>query len=147
MSTASNKTSLFSLNSPIRFTHTDPAGYVFFPRYFEMLQAVVEEWFTVALGLRYADLIFKLRLGTPTVSVQCTFMRPSRLGDVLAIVVELEHLGNSSFRLRFRGSVDGNLRLEAVSTLVLISLDDGRPRAIPPDLRANLERYGKLGTG
>lgn len=132
---------LFSLRLPVRFTHTDPAGYVFFPRYFEMLQAVIEEWFTHALQQRYADLINRRRLGTPTASTQCTFLKPSRLGDDIAIAVKLENIGNSSFRLRFIGTVDDNLRLEAVSTLVMISLDDGAPRSIPADLRARMEAY------
>ncbi|MDT3687157.1 MAG: thioesterase family protein [Pseudorhodoplanes sp.] len=132
---------LFTLRLPVRFTHTDPAGYVFFPRYFEMLQAVVEEWFTHALQQRYADLINKRRLGTPTATTQCTFLKPSRLGDEIALAVKLEHIGNSSFRLRFIGTVEGNLRLEAVSTLVMISLDDGAPRPIPQDLRARMEAY------
>jgi 4-hydroxybenzoyl-CoA thioesterase len=132
---------LFALRLPVRFTHTDPAGYVFFPRYFEMLQAVVEEWFTHALQQRYADLIIHRRLGTPTASTQCTFMKPSRLGDEITMAVKLEHIGNSSFRLRFIGTVDDSLRLEAISTLVMISLDDGAPRPIPPDLRARMEAY------
>jgi 4-hydroxybenzoyl-CoA thioesterase len=133
--------SLFTLRLPVRFTHTDPAGYVFFPRYFEMLQAVVEEWFTHALQQRYADLINKRRLGTPTATTQCTFLKPSRLGDEIALAVKLEHIGNSSFRLRFIGTVDDNIRLDALSTLVMISLDDGAPRPIPSDLRARMEAY------
>lgn len=134
-------TPLFVLRSSVRFTHTDPAGYVFFPRYFEMLQGVVEEWFTHALQQRYADLIIRRRLGTPTASIECTFLKPSRLGDDLAIAVKLENIGNSSFRLRFLGSVEGDLRLEAVSTLVMICLDDGTPRSIPSDLRVRMESY------
>jgi acyl-CoA thioesterase FadM len=43
--------------------------------------------------------------------------------------------------LRFIGTVDDSLRLEAISTLVMISLDDGAPRPIPPDLRARMEAY------
>jgi len=132
---------LFELHSPVRFTHTDPAAYVFFPRYFEMLQAVIEEWFTQALHQRYADLIIGRRLGTPTAATQCTFMKPSRLGDVVTIAAKLEHIGNSSFRLRFIGSVDGEKRLEAVSTLVMIHLDDGSPHRIPDDLRTKMEAY------
>ncbi|MGE3144022.1 MAG: acyl-CoA thioesterase [Pseudorhodoplanes sp.] len=135
------KAPLFVLRLPVRFTHTDPASYVFFPRYFEMFQAVVEEWFTDALQQKYADLIIGRRLGTPTASIQCTFLKPSRLGDDLAIAVKLENIGNSSFRLRFIGSVEGNIRLEAVSTLVMISLDDGSVRPIPSDLRARMESY------
>jgi 4-hydroxybenzoyl-CoA thioesterase len=135
----------FVLHLPVRFTHTDPASYVFFPRYFEMLQAVVEDWFTHALQQEYADLIIRRRLGTPTASIECTFLKPSRLGDDLAIAVKLENIGNSSFRLRFIGSVEGQTRLEAVSTLVMINLDDGSVRPIPPDLRARMESYQAAG--
>ncbi|MCL2713191.1 MAG: acyl-CoA thioesterase [Alphaproteobacteria bacterium] len=132
---------LFELHSQVRFTHTDPAAYVFFPRYFEMLQAVIEEWFTQALDQKFADLIIHHRLGTPTATTQCTFMKPSRLGDVVTIAAKLEHIGNSSFRLRFFGSCDGEKRLEAVSTLVLISLNDGSPQRIPDDLRRKMQAY------
>ncbi|MCL2713180.1 MAG: acyl-CoA thioesterase [Alphaproteobacteria bacterium] len=132
---------LFELHSPVRFTHTDPAAYVFFPRYFEMLQAVIEEWFTQALDQRYADLIINRRLGTPTAATQCTFMKPSRLGDVVTIAARLEHIGNSSFRIRFFGRCEGEKRLEAVSTLVMISLGDGSPQPIPADLRTKMEAY------
>lgn len=135
----------FVLRLPVRFTHTDPASYVFFPRYFEMLQAVIEDWFTDALQQKYADLIIRRRLGTPTASIECTFLKPSRLGDDIAIAVKLENIGNSSFRLRFIGSVEGDIRLEAVSTLVMINLDDGGVRSIPPDLRARMEAYQAVG--
>lgn len=133
--------SQFSLRHPVRFTHTDPAGFVFYPRYFEMLQAVVEDWFTHSLALPYAELVNRRRLGTPTAATQCTFMRPCRLGEELDIAVVLEHIGNSSLRIRFIGRVAGDQRLEAVSTLVLIDLDDGRPRPFPADIRAKLEAY------
>lgn len=70
-----------------------------------------------------------------------TFLKPSRLGDDLAITVKLENIGNSSFRLRFIGTVEDSLRLEAISTLVMISLDDGAAHSIPSDLRARMEAY------
>jgi 4-hydroxybenzoyl-CoA thioesterase len=31
---------------PIRFQHTDPAGIVFYPRYFEILGQIIEDWFS-----------------------------------------------------------------------------------------------------
>lgn len=131
----------FTLQTVVRFTHTDPAGYVFFPRYFEMLQAVVEDWFTHALGIRYAEFILKRRLGTPTARTECTFLSPCHLGEHLDLTVYLEHVGSSSIRLRFVGTVAGERRLEAVSTLVVIGLDDGRPRRIDEDLRTRLDVY------
>lgn len=134
-------TPVFSMKYQIRFTHTDPAGQVFFPRYFEMLQAAIEEWFTRALGRKYSDLVFEDRLGTPTAAIQCTFLKPSRLGDDLSIAVQLEHIGTSSFRVRFLGSIDGDPRLEAVSTLVFTDLGAGKSRPIPPAIRERMVAY------
>ncbi len=131
----------FTLGLPVRFTHTDPAGYVFFPRYFEMLQAVVEEWFTQALKLKYSDFVLGKRLGLPTAQTECTFQAPCRLGDPLEITLYLEHIGNSSMRVRFVGRVRGEQRLVAKSALVVTSLDDGRPQPIDDDLRGRLEKY------
>ncbi len=131
----------FTLGLPVRFTHTDPAGYVFFPRYFEMLQAVVEEWFTQALGLKYADFILNRRLGLPTAHTECTFEAPCRLGEALEITLYLEHIGCSSLRARFVGRVAGEQRLVARSALVVTNLEDGRPLPIDDDLRGRLEAY------
>ena len=47
-----------SYTRPIRieFNHCDPAGIVFYPRYVEMLNDVVEHWFQHALGCSFAQL-------------------------------------------------------------------------------------------
>ena len=137
----------FTLRLPVRFTHTDPAGYVFFPRYFEMLQAVVEEWFGQALGLKYADFINDRRLGLPTAETECSFQAPCRLGEQLEITLYLEHVGNASMRVRFVGRVEGERRLVARSAMVVTSLSDGRPRKIDDDLRGRLQAYLAAGGG
>ncbi len=131
----------FTLGLPVRFTHTDPAGYVFFPRYFEMLQAVVEEWFTQALGQKYADFVLDRKLGLPTAHTECTFEAPCRLGEPLQITLYLEHIGRTSLRARFVGRVEGEQRLVARSALVVTNLEDGRPSPIDEDLRGRLEAY------
>jgi 4-hydroxybenzoyl-CoA thioesterase len=132
----------FTVRLPIRFTHTDPGGFVFFPRYFEMLQAAVEDWFNYGLEVSYAGLIAS-GFGLPTAQTECEFLKPSRLGEILELAVILERLGNSSMTVRFVGSVDGEERVRAKSVLVLISLEDGRPRPIEGDLRAKLMAYMK----
>ncbi|MGP0058507.1 MAG: acyl-CoA thioesterase [Beijerinckiaceae bacterium] len=140
----SNLSRPFTAALPVRFTHTDPAGYVFFPRYFDMLHEVMEDWFTNAIGFRFADLILNRRIGTPTASIQCNFLRPCQLGEQILVAVRLEHIGNTSFRLRFQGSVGGELHLDALLTLVVITLGNGRPLRIPDDLRARMEEYREI---
>jgi 4-hydroxybenzoyl-CoA thioesterase len=36
---------LFSINQKVLFKHCDPAGIVFYPRYFEMINDCVEAFF------------------------------------------------------------------------------------------------------
>lgn len=127
--------------SPVRFTHTDPAGYVFFPRFFEMFQAAVEDWFTHCLGLNYAEQILRHGVGFPTAHTECDFLRPCRLGEVLELRLVLEAVGRTSLTLRFDGSVLGEARLRARSVLVAIEMQQGRPQPLGVELRERLQAY------
>lgn len=127
--------------APVRFTHTDPAGYVFFPRFFEMFQAAVEDWFNLCLGLNYAELILQHGIGFPTAHTECDFLRPCRLGETLELRLILEKVGRTSLTLRFDGSVGGEQRLCARSVLVTIEMQHGRPQPIGAELRERLQRY------
>ena len=128
----------------VRFTHTDPAGYVFFPRFFEMFQAAVEDWFTDCLGIPYAARIMTTNTGFPTAHIECDFLHPCRLGDVIEFELVLEAVGRTSYRLRFDGRVEGELRLRARSVIVAIEMGEGRPQPLTPDLRERMEAYLRL---
>ena len=130
----------FTVRLPIRFTHTDPAGIVFFPRFFEMIQAAVEDWFTHGLGVEFAKFV-EDGFGMPTAHTECDFLKPCFLGDFLDIAVTLERIGRTSVTLAFAGTVAGEERLRARSVLVLFSLPKRKPLPIEGDLRARLERY------
>lgn len=131
----------YTYSSRIRFTHTDPAGYVFFPRFFEKFQAAIEDWFNVALGVDYAGLFLEQGMGLPTAHTECAFLKPCLLGEMLDIAVILKRVGSTSITVAFIGSVANEQRLQAESVLVLIDLKDGRPVAIPAELRNKLENY------
>ncbi len=131
----------FSHQIPIRFTHTDPAGYVFFPRYFEMIQAVSEEWFQNCLGVNFADMIMVRQVGQPTAHTECQFIKPCVLGDRLDIAIILDKFGTSSLHLRFIGTVGGEERMRARSVQVLLDMKVGKPTAFDDDMRAHLQTY------
>lgn len=136
-----SKSPPFSLRIPIRFSHCDPAGYVFFPRFFEMLQAVCEDWFTDRLGENFSEMIIQHRIGQPTAYTECQFIKPVVLGENLDLAIILDKFGTSSLHLRFIGTVDGEVHLVARSVQVVISLKDGRPVPIPDELRQRLQAY------
>lgn len=130
----------------VRFGHCDPAGIVFYPRYFEMLNAVVEDWFTHSLGVDYAQLLGPRRVGMPTVHLSSEFKRVSRMGERLSQRVAIRKLGRTSLTLtiHFDGPAqsaefdDGRVAFEQV--LVCTNLDTHKAQPFPPDLRAALER-------
>lgn len=47
----------FTRSVPIRFSHCDPAGIVYFPHYFDMFNGLIEDWYGQELGYDYAELI------------------------------------------------------------------------------------------
>ncbi|MEJ6000193.1 acyl-CoA thioesterase [Paucibacter soli] len=124
----------------VRFGHCDPAGIVFYPRYFEMLNACVEDWFTQGLGIDYAELLGPRRVGMPTVQLNTEFKRVSRMGDLLTQTVTIRKLGRTSLTLdiRFAGA-GGDERVAFHQVLVCTSLHSHLPQTFPDDLRAALE--------
>jgi 4-hydroxybenzoyl-CoA thioesterase len=124
----------------VRFQHCDPAGIVFFPRYFEMVNATVEEWFATRLGLPFHEMHGPARGGVPTASISAVFTAPSRLGDLLDWALAPVRLGRSSCELELSATCDGKPRARFSQTLVWIDMDSGRPRSWPEALRARIER-------
>src|SRR5260370_23548727 len=87
--------SAFVSQVQVLFRHCDPAGIVFYPRYFEMVNDLVEEWFDRGMGLPFHTLHVQRQVGTPTVSVQCDFTAPSRWHDTLRQVLEVRPSGGA----------------------------------------------------
>ncbi|MEQ8442181.1 MAG: thioesterase family protein [Alphaproteobacteria bacterium] len=134
----------FETDQTILFQHCDPAGIVFYPRYFEMLNAAVERWFDVGLGVSFAALHTDRRRGIPCVSLQTRFAAPSRLGEALKVRIAVEKLGGSSVETEFAiVDADGNIRIEGTQVQVHIDLDTGRPVRWPDDLRSALNTFTK----
>jgi len=130
----------FTYQATIRFSHTDPSGTVYFPRFFEFIQAAAEDWFTIGLGINFARMIGG-GAGQPTVHTECDFSKPCYLGDKLEVTVYLEKIGSKSFALLFLGAVGGEARLQARSVQVMVNLETGKSFPIPDDMRAAMESY------
>jgi 4-hydroxybenzoyl-CoA thioesterase len=125
--------------SQVRFGDVDPAGIVFYPRFFEMLNAAVEDWFSDFIGVDFATLHLGRRIGVPTVRVESDFLAPCRLGEQIDIDLEVEELGRTSTKLRYTFLVGGEARVKGRSVLVCMSLESYRPISWPADLRRRME--------
>ncbi|WP_418319982.1 acyl-CoA thioesterase [Piscinibacter sakaiensis] len=137
-------TETFSRERLIRFSDCDPAGIVFYPQYFVMLNGLVEDWFNEQLGVSYAGLVAERRIGLPTVRLEVDFKAVSRLGDRIRLALQLERLGGASLTLLLncRGADDGGtLRMQMRQVLVTTSLDSHRAVPIPADVRDAIGRW------
>lgn len=131
----------FQLDIPVRFEHVDAAGIVFYPRYIEMLNRVIEEWFGMALQCNFSRLHFERRLGIPTAHLDVSFIKPSRLDDTLRFNLHLKEMRNSAFIVEHAVDHGSERRLHVVHSLVFVSLDDLKPVRIPDDFRERMRHY------
>lgn len=129
----------FVSHNIIRFADVDPAGIVFYPRYFEKLNGAVEDWFAQVVGVDFATLHMDLKLGVPTVSIEADFSAPCRLGERVDIVLDVERLGTSSLGLRFAFQAEGETRLKGRATLVCMSLETHRSAPWPEAMRPHMQ--------
>lgn len=125
----------FTTQRKVRFQHCDPAGIVFYPRYYEMLNAVVEDYFAQVVGHDFNCLHVETRTGVPTVHLETRFHAPSRLGETLTFELAVHGIGRTSLTLRTTAHCHQELRLTCDSTLVYINLESGRPLPWPDAMR------------
>jgi 4-hydroxybenzoyl-CoA thioesterase len=121
----------------ILFKHCDPAGIVFYPRYFEIVNDAVEGFFG-AIGFPYETL--HETASVPTVKIETEFTRPSRHGDVLDIALNARSIGRTSLALTLLLHGPDGLRMSFRSTMVHVDLK-GAPTPWPDDLRAALTHF------
>ena len=127
---------MFLFDQKVLFKHCDPAGIVFYPRYFEMINDMIEAWFD-ELGFPFETL--HDTGGVPTASIEVAFKRPSRHGDRLEWRLRSGPPGRTSLPLTFEAVSGDETRITGTSTLVHIG-PDGRPLPWPDDLRAALTK-------
>lgn len=128
----------FETASPVRFAHVDAAGIVFYPRYFEMLNAAVEDWFAEAIGAPFRQMHLERGIGVPTVRLDAQFVAPGRLGDDLAITITPREVGRSSCAFVAGFMTEGRELLRVDATIVCMDLGTGRSTPWPDDIRARL---------
>lgn len=124
---------------PVEFNHCDPAGIVFYPRYFEMMNSVIENFFREELDYSFARMHAEGR-AVPTARLEVDFTAPSRLGDMLDWQLDVVRLGRTSLSLHITAASGGQRRLTARSVLVWLS-PDRKPTPWPDAIRSRLAAH------
>lgn len=133
----------FAHQNTVLFQHCDPAGIVFYPRYFEMVNAVVETFFAKAVGWSFHQMHIVERVGVPMGRISADFHAPTQLGDVLDWTLAVTNVGGASANLDIRGACGEQARLSVKGTIVLVDLDRMKAQRWPDAIRAKLNAYSE----
>ena len=108
----------------IQWGECDPAGIVFYPRYFEMFDAATTAMFSAATGLTKYQLFETYRFaGYPMVDTRARFLIPCRFGDDVMIETSMTEVKRSSFNITHLLKMGGALAVEAFETRVWVVRD------------------------
>jgi len=136
---------IFTKNIKVRFAHTDAAGIMFYPRYFGLINDVVEDWFSEGLGFDFKHLHIDEKRAVPTAHIKADFFRPSFMYDMLTFELMLTKIGTSSISLKILASssdgTDKEERLKVSLILVHMDMETGNSLPWPDDMRAALNNW------
>jgi 4-hydroxybenzoyl-CoA thioesterase len=114
----------------IEWGDCDPAGIIFYPRYFEIFDASTSALFERTLGMtKYKFLKAYNFAGYPLVDTRARFLKPTRFGDDVTVESAIS-FGRSSFTVQHRLSLDGELAVECTEKRVWVARDPADPGRI-----------------
>jgi 4-hydroxybenzoyl-CoA thioesterase len=116
---------IFTKQEKIRFKHIDYAGIVFYPRFLEMLNDLVEDWFEEALNSPFSKM--HETNGIPTVDLKVQFKNAARIGETLSKKLWVAELKSSSIVCGFQfTNQEDKTVLEGEVTLVNVKIQEDR---------------------
>jgi len=129
----------------IEWGDCDPAGIVFYPRYFAMFDHSTSMLISAASGMTKYQLIQEYDFaGYPMVDTRARFFIPTRFGDEVVIESTFRKIGTSSFDVAHRLTKNGELAVECSETRVWVERDPRdaakiKAKPIPDELVARFK--------
>jgi 4-hydroxybenzoyl-CoA thioesterase len=127
----------------IRWGDCDPAGIVFYPRYFEYFNECTELLLDAAIGMPKREVFAMYALiGIPMVQLRARYLIPSRYGEEVTVESTFVKVGRSSFDIRHALMKGSDLAVEGFETRVWAAGNgDGtgiRAAPIPKEIASKL---------
>jgi 4-hydroxybenzoyl-CoA thioesterase len=124
----------FQTSILVRFGDLDPAGIAYYPNLVNFIHEAFEDFFSGHVGKPYPE-VFRDGIGFPTVKIEMEFISPVHYGDHVDVAVIPEHIGRTSVRFRYEGSVKGRPVFKARNTQVVVDMKTFRSTPVPQWLR------------
>jgi 4-hydroxybenzoyl-CoA thioesterase len=132
----------------IEWGDCDPAGIVYYPRYFAYFDNCTAALFE-AVGLPKHQMLKAYGIvGIPMVDTRARFLKPSRFGDDVVVESSISAWHNSSFDVQHKLFKGDSLAVECFETRVWAVPSETHPqqiegRAVPQDVIAKFTVNGK----
>src|SRR5215475_2593093 len=108
----------------IEWGDCDPAGIIFFARYFDMFDVSTTMLIERALGMKKIEYLKAYNfMGHPLAETRAKFRLPTRFGDEVSITTTIVAVGKSSFKLEHKLINAGALAVEGTETRVWVVRD------------------------
>ncbi len=122
----------------VRYSECDAQQIVFNAKYAEYVDIAATE-FTRAIWGDYADVLAQ-GIDNQVVSLKIDWQAPAKFDEVLAIQVDVEHIGNTSyaFKLYFSNHAKETRLAEATIVYVCVDSKTYQKKALPEHLREKL---------
>ena len=134
----------FTRTTRIEWGDCDPAGIIFYARYYDIFDVSTTMMLEHALGMNKIEYLKAYDfLGHPLAQTRARFLRPTRFGDEVAIETAVVACGRSSFKIEHRLTKAGTLAVEGYETRVWVVRHPDDPRRmksqpIPAEVVARL---------
>jgi YbgC/YbaW family acyl-CoA thioester hydrolase len=131
---------LHIFDATVSWGDCDPAGIVFYPRYFHWMDSAFHD-LLCDRGFTARTLRERFGVVTPIVEAGATFHAPAGPGDPLRIEVSIEHFGTRSFRVAYRFTRGETHLLDGFESRVWAAPKEGgglATREIPEEFREAL---------
>ena len=133
----------FSVSEYVRWEDIDAAGIINYQAYLRFFGLAEAELFR-SCGLSYRRLFDELELWLPRVHVECDFIQPVTLDELLIVDAYFGKIGTSSIHLNFevRRSEQREI-VVATGKYILVSVKKGefKPTPVPDAVRQALAPY------
>jgi len=131
----------FSARTRVGFSDTDAQGIVYYGRYFPYIDLARVEYHR-KLGVLGMDIG---EPGVEFVTRACTieYHAPAVFDDELEVYIRAARIGRTSttYAAEVYRAADDLLMVTATQTLVLVDLDERKPRKIPPAFRETIVAF------
>jgi 4-hydroxybenzoyl-CoA thioesterase len=115
----------------IEWGDCDPAGIIYYPRYFAIFDTSTSHLIERATGMKKIEYLKHYDfIGHPVLETRAQFRLPTRFGDEVEIESRIAACGRSSFRVEHRLTLAGALAVEGSETRVWAGRDPADPQRI-----------------